>query len=328
MNCGDVVKILRHNLNLPSTSYATMFFRNAIIYKIGQLPSHADFEAALQSHAFVEPTSIEEGSSGLVQPRADSGLVYVCNRQWLLQFKTCKKLMPKAYINKVTKARAAELKEQQGFPPGKKQTKEIKEQVIQELLPVAMPIDSSFYAWIDPVNGWLVVDVASASKAEALLKVLFKAVSKFPLETLRTTMSPASAMTDWIVSDEAPSGFTVDQNAELKSTGHGKGRVRYVNQTLDVADTRRHIEAGKQCTKLALTWGDKVSFTLHENASLRSIAPLDVLKNDNAVDARNDEERFMGEFTLMTGEMHQLISALIDSLGGLLKNEEPLQQAA
>lgn len=32
---------------------------------------------------------------------------------------------------------------------------------------IRMPIDSSFYAWIDPVNGWLVVDVASASKAAA-----------------------------------------------------------------------------------------------------------------------------------------------------------------
>jgi DNA recombination-dependent growth factor C len=46
----------------------------------------------------------------------------------LLTLATEKKLLPSSVINQVAKARAAEQEEQQGFRPGRKQMKELKEQ--------------------------------------------------------------------------------------------------------------------------------------------------------------------------------------------------------
>jgi recombination associated protein RdgC len=308
-----------------------MWFKNLQIYRLPApwAITADELESHLAPQAFTACSSIEMQSQGWVSPRNNDKLVHVVNRQLLLQLSTEKKLLPSTVINQVTKARAAELEEQQGFPPGRKQTKELKEQVTDELLPRAFSIVRSTWVWIDPVNGWLLVDAGSPSKAEEALKLLFKAIPKFPLETLRTAMSPGAAMTDWLVSDEAPNGFTVDQDTELRSTAESKATVRYVRHTLEADDVRRHIEAGKQCTRLALTWADKVSFVLTENLSVKRIAPLDVLKEDADLGGKNEDERFDGDFMLMTGELSKLLAALVDALGGQLKeNDGTMARAA
>ncbi|MDR6397987.1 recombination-associated protein RdgC [Herbaspirillum seropedicae] len=305
-----------------------MWFKNLQIYR---LPSpwaiNADeLESHLAPQVFTACSSLDMQSQGWVPPRNNEKLVHVVNRQLLLKLDTEKKLLPSTVINQVTKARAAELEEQQGFPPGRKQTKELKEQVTDELLPRAFSVVRSTWVWIDPVNGWLLVDAGSPSKAEEVLKLLFKAIPKFPLETLRTVMSPATAMTDWLASDEAPNGFTVDQDTELRSTAESKATVRYLRHTLEADDLRKHVETGKQCTRLALTWADKVSFVLTENLSIKRIEPLDVLKEDTDQTGKNDDERLDGDFMLMTGELAKLLKAVVEALGGQLK-EAPATQA-
>ncbi len=64
-------------------------------------------------------------------------------------------LLPTTVVNQVTRARAAEIEEQQGYKPGRKQLKELKEQVTEELLPRAFSNRRDTRVWIDPDNGWL-----------------------------------------------------------------------------------------------------------------------------------------------------------------------------
>jgi len=300
-------------------------FRNAQIYRLPKNWSITAEQLAQQlaPQAFTPAGNMDMQSQGWIQPRESSnGLVHQVNRQLLLRLQTEKKILPSSVINQVTRERAKELEEQQGFPPGRKQTKELKEQVTDELLPRAFTRLSSMWVWIDPVNGWLVADSSTPAKAEEAFKLLFKAVPKFPLETVRTVMSPGAAMTDWLASDEAPEGFTVDQDTELRSTAESRATVRYVRHTLEADQLRQHIETGKQCTRLALTWADKISFTLAENLSVKKIALLDVLKENHDLTGKNDDERFDGDFMLFAGEMSGLLAALVAALGGEHTDEE------
>lgn len=89
-----------------------------------------------------------------------------------------------------------------------------------------------------------------------------KTIDPFPLEMLQVPHSPANVMTGWLAADEAPAGFTIDQDTELRATGDSRAAIRYVRQSIEAADVRRHIEEGKQCTRLALTWTDRISFVL------------------------------------------------------------------
>lgn len=308
-----------------------MWFKNLQIYR---LPAPwkitpDQLAAAIAPQAFTPCSSLELLSQGWVSPRNNGLFVHTVNRQMVILLGTEKKLLPASVINQITKARAAEIEEQQGFAPGRKQMRELKENVTDELLPRAFSIQSSTWVWIDPVNGWLVIDAGSTGKAEEVLKLLIKGIDKFPLETLRTAMSPATAMTAWLASDEAPPGFTVDQDTELRSTGEGKATVRYVRHALEADDVRRHIEAGKQCTRLAMTWNDKISFVLTEGLAVKRVTPLDVLKEDSESTTKNDDERFDSDMMLMTGELHLMLTALVEALGGqLVENDGSAKVAA
>lgn len=294
-----------------------MWFKNLQIYR---LPAPWAFtpeqlEEALRPHSFTPASSNEMMRQGWDSPRGNGSLVHVVNKQMLILLGTEKKLLPSTVVNQVAKARAAEMEEQQGFAPGKKAMKELKERVHDELLPRAFTIRGNVWTWIDPVNGWLVVDAASPAKADEVIKLLLKAVDRMPLESLRVQRSPVGVMTAWLQEDEAPAGFTVDMDTELRATGESKAAVRYVRHTLEPEEVRRHIAAGKQCTRLAMTWDSKISFVLTEALAIKSVKALDVLKENDAV-TRNDDERFDGDFMLMTGELSKLLQDVVDALGG------------
>ncbi|QYF95376.1 recombination-associated protein RdgC [Massilia sp. PAMC28688] len=294
-----------------------MWFKNLQIYR---LPAPWAFtpeqlEAALAPQSFVPATSNELLRQGWDSPRNNGQLVHVVNKQMLILLGTEKKLLPSSVINQVAKAKAAELEEAQGFAPGKKAMKELKERVADELLPRAFSIRSNIWTWIDPVNGWLVVDAASPAKADDVIKLLLKAVDRMPLESLRVQRSPVAVMTAWLETDEAPVGFTVDQDTELRATGESKAAVRYVKHALEADDIRRHIAAGKQCTRLAMTWNDKISFVLTESLAIKGIKPLDMIK-ENESSTRNDEERFDNDMMLMTGELAKMMADVVEALGG------------
>jgi recombination associated protein RdgC len=297
-----------------------MWFKNLQIYRLPAPWAYTpeQLEAALASLAFVPASSNELLRQGWDSPRGNGQLVHVVNKQMLILLGTEKKLLPTSVINQVAKAKAAELEEAQGFAPGKKAMKELKERVADELLPRAFSIRSNIWTWIDPVNGWLVVDAASPAKADDVIKLLLKAVDRMPLESLRVQRSPVAVMTAWLETDEAPVGFTVDQDTELRATGESKAAVRYVKHALEPDDIRRHIKAGKQCTRLAMTWNDKISFVLTESLAIKGIKPLDVIKESEA-GTRNDEERFDGEMMLMTGELSRMLADIVEALGGEAK---------
>jgi len=297
-----------------------MWFKNLQIYRLPAPWAYTpeQLEAALASHSFVPASSNELLRQGWDTPRPNGGLVHVVNQQMLILLGTEKKLLPNTVINQVAKARAAEMEEAQGFAPGKKAMKELKERVADELLPRAFSIRSNVWTWIDPVNGWLVVDAASPAKADEVIKLLLKAVDKLPLESLRVQRSPVGVMTEWLQADDAPAGFTVDMDTELRATGESKAAVRYVRHTLEADEVRRHIAAGKQCTRLAMTWDSKISFVLTESLAIKGIKPLDVIAEKES-STKNDDERFDGDFMLMSGELAKLMADVVEALGGEAK---------
>ncbi|MGR3906551.1 recombination-associated protein RdgC [Burkholderia sp. SR8] len=305
-----------------------MWFKNLQLHRLpAPWAVTADqMEKWLAPHAFQPGTSIEMQRVGWASPRDDGALVYSINRQMLLVFRSEKKLLPASVVNQVAKARALEIEEQQGFKVGRKQLRELKEQVTDELLPRAFSIRRDTRVWIDTANGWLVIDAAAQALADEVRSLLVKSIDALPLAGVHLARSPVASMTDWLLSGEAPGGFTVDQDAELRSSGEGGATVRYVGHALEASDMRRHIEAGKQCMRLAMTWDDRISFVLTPSLTIKRVTPLDVLKEAADPTAQNDDERFDSDVTLMTGELARMLTSLVDSLGG--EQHDSMRQAA
>jgi recombination associated protein RdgC len=303
-----------------------MWFKNLIVYR---MPANWSVDAdtlaeALRPMTFADAASLQEANVGWVPPSGgDDVLVHSMNRQMLLTLRQEKKLLPAKVIAQVLKQRVERIEEEEGFRPGRKRMKELKEAVRDELLPRAFSLSSDTRAWIDPVGGWLVIDAASANRADELVGVLARALAGFPGRLLKVERSVTGTMTEWLLSGEPPSGFGIDQDVELKARD-GRATVRYANQTLEQDEVGKHVKSGKQCTKLALTWRDKVSFVLTDKLELRRIRPLDVLAEraqESSADA-DAQQRFDADMMLMTGELSTLLAELADGLGGA-KTVEP-----
>ncbi|ATI00011.1 recombination-associated protein RdgC [Alcaligenes faecalis] len=295
-----------------------MWFKNLRIFRLDPRfdVSAQELSAMLNEERFTSCGSQEPLSLGWVPPREGGGLIHEVNGQYLICMRAERKLLPSAVVNQAAREKAREIEEQQGYKPGRKQMKEIKEQIIIDLMPRSHAVQRDTKVWIDTRNHWFVIDTAAVAKSDEVLGLFAKSVEPFPVLPLYTEWSPAGAMTAWLVDEEQLANFTVDQDTELRSTGDSGATVRYVKQSADIDEVRKHVEAGKQCTRLAMTWADRISFVLTDALDVKRVAPLDILTEKQDVPAVNDNEIFDADMTLMTSELAKMISDLVVTLGG------------
>lgn len=298
-----------------------MWFKNLQLYRL-PTPWNIDLaklDEQLGRATFSRCPSHQPMSRGWVAPRKDGALIYSSNNQWLIALAVEQRLLPSSVVNDETKERAEQITEQQGYAPGRKQMKEIKERIIEELMPRAFTRKRTTFIWIDPKNGWFCVDAGSPAKAEEVIEHLRHCLDEFPLKPLHTQLSPQSAMADWLAGGDAPAGFTVDRDCELKAMGDEKSAVRYVRHPLGDevgAEIKSHLAAGKLPTRLALTWDERISFVLTEKLEIKRLAFLDVLKEEAEKSAEHADEQFDADFALMTGEVSRFLPQLVAALGG------------
>jgi recombination associated protein RdgC len=295
-----------------------MWFRNLQIYRLpnpGELALET-IEKQLSGRPLQPCDNSLPLSSGWIPPREDGPLVVSVNRQWLIALGVEQKLLPPFVVKQHVRDRARLIVEKEGRRVGRRELRELYEATAQELLPRAFVHKRATHCWIDPVKGRLAIDAAAPAKADEVIELLHKSADKLSISPLKVMQSPSSAMTGWIAKGTAPSGFSIDQDMELRSAENAV--VRYAKHPLDGDEIPGHIAAGKVVTRLGMTWGDKISFVLDDKLQLKRLSFLDILKESTDGQAENEEERFELDFALMTGELAQLLDDLLAALGGEL----------
>ncbi|ABI59482.1 recombination-associated protein RdgC [Nitrosomonas eutropha] len=292
-----------------------MWFKNLQIYRLANaVITFDELEERLAKQTLQGCLGLEAQSKGWVSPGAEeAGLVYSYGQQMLISLGIEKKLLPVSVVNQLAKVRAQEMESHQGYPPGRKQMKDIKEAAYRELLARAFSVRQRSHVWIDPVDGWFVVEGASASRADTLIEAFIKSTG-IGLKRVRTNIAPTSTMTAWLSGDEPPAIFSVDSDSIFRSREDKKISVSYVQQLPDLQEITRHVRTGKEVIKLAITWRDRISFILDENLQLKRITLLDIDREST----ETAEEQFDSDFFLMTAELRQLLPELMDALGGMV----------
>lgn len=293
-----------------------MWFKNLRFFRLASDWTLDNLDKSVTAHAFRPGGSQDPLSLGWSPVREDADLVHRINGQILLCAKAEKKLLPPTVINQIAKVRAKEKEDEQGFKVGRKQLRELKEDLVTELLPRAFSIERQVLVWIDPDNRWVAVDAAAAATADEIMGLLAKTFAVFPAVPVYTDQSPSAAMTGWLADFNAPYPFSIDQDAELRASGESRSVVRYARHNLDSDEIRKHIADGKQCTRLALTWADKISFLLTDGLEVKRLTPTDVLTDQQETNAQDEAQTFDSNFLLMSSELNLLISELLEALGG------------
>ncbi|APW41108.1 recombination-associated protein RdgC [Rhodoferax saidenbachensis] len=276
-------------------------------------------EAALEDGRFVECGASQEKSVGWVAPRGEAhgALVEVVGGQWLLKLMVEVKAVPGSVVKRRVQEQVEQITATTGRKPGKKETRELRDDARNALLPMAFAKQGSVQVWIDPQAGLLLLDAGSQARADEVMTCLVKAVDGLAVQLINTQISPAAAMSGWLSSREAPAGFSVDRECELKAADESKAVVRYTRHALDTDEVSQHIAMGKVPTRLAMTWDDRVSFVLTEVLQLKKIAFLDVVF-EGAPSSPGDgkDDGFDADAAIATGELSKLIPDLLEALGG------------
>lgn len=293
-------------------------FKNATLYRLGSRLGQRN----LHGTEFEPCSPNKDKSMGWVPPRGPvhGTLIEAVAGQLILKLMIETKTVPADVIQRELDQRVAAIEADTGRKPGRKGTRELKQHVLEALLPQAFPKRTSVLVWIDEANRLLLIDSASQARCDEVLVVLIKTFDELRILPLHTQTAPAASMASWLTSKESPANFTVDRECELKAVDETKAVVKYGRHPLDIDEVVEHIKQGKVPTRLALTWKDRVSFVLTDTMALKKIDLLEAaLIGDKGMTLDNDA--FDADVAIATGELALLIPDLITTLGGELKLE-------
>jgi len=291
-----------------------------MVYRLGPDWSATveQMEAALGQTPYVPCGATEKQSLGWIPPRGQQHgpLVELVGGQRILCLMIESKAVPGAVVKRRLEERVAQIEAAEGRKPGRKESRELRDELMLELLPMAFSKTSSVMVWFDLHNGRLVLDTGSQGKADEVITALAKAFPGLPASALNTQMTSQAAMTQWLLggAEAWPAHFAAGREVELKSSDEMNSVVKFTRHHLDDEEMRRHIEQAKLPAKLAMDWDGRVSFVLTEGTQLKKVAFLDGVFEDNA--RAEDEGGFDADVAIATGELGSLITDLTEALGG------------
>lgn len=292
-----------------------MFFRNACLYRLDPNwdISLERLETQLERRRFMPCGSQDREARGWVAPVEGGALVLSSEAHWLVCLQSEEKVLPASEINRRLEDAAKAFEQAHGVAPGRKTRKDIREQVIRDMLPGAFSRVRRTHAWIDLRGGWMAIDTSSITQADDVLDALRQSLDAFPLRLLRTELAPSAMMADWLTGGCPPEGFTVDRDCELRAPTEERASVRYARHTLEGDEVAAHIREGKVPVMMALTHGDAISMQLTDKGVLKHLSWLDLQKDSQPGDVI---EAAQGDLALMGGLLARLLPALVAALGG------------
>jgi recombination associated protein RdgC len=294
-----------------------MFFRNLTLFRFPTSLDLSDLDTHLEQTRLKPVGALELSSRGFISPfgRDGEALSHRIGDALWLTVGSEDKLLPSSVVNDLLQKKLAELEQREGRKPGGRTRKRLKEDLVHELLPRAFVRPGRTDALLDLEHGLCVVDTSSRKSAENVVSEIRHALGSFPALPLNAEVAPRAVLTGWIAGEPLPDGLSLGDECELKDAADKGAVVKCQRQELTGEEIGKHLESGKQVTRLALTLDDHVSFVLGEDLVLRKFKLL-----DGAVDKLESTERddlraeLDARFALMAGEVKRLFSVLEPAL--------------
>lgn len=302
-----------------------MWFKNIQWFRFAS-PFDWEIEALekqLQESAFVPCGKHDMMRLGFCSPLGKNYDQLVHSQQGchLLCLRKQEKILPNAAIKEMVEERAELIENTESRRLSRKERTDLKETIIQESLPNAFIRTQQTYAYIDTNHQWLVVDAASAQRAEEWITTLRKALGSLPVERIQTQSSPANIMSNWLVQQDLPKDIELGQDIELKAEASEGGIISGKQHDLLSPEIAQHIESGKRVSKLAFNWQNTLSCQLIEDLSIKRVRFSDELIDQAEREANGDPiAQLDADFALMHSQLAGFFPQLIEWFDGELND--------
>ncbi|MFT4925709.1 MAG: recombination associated protein RdgC [Phenylobacterium sp.] len=297
-----------------------MWFSNIYFFKFTQ-PfelSQEDLEESLEALKFTPCGTLDLFKFGWTSAMGNKtdAFTHFGNGNILLRAKREEKILPASVIKDLLEEKIANIEKAESRPVKKKEKEQMKEDIIHSLLPQAFTKSSFINGYIDTNNQLLLINVSSKNKADDFMSLLRKAIGTLPVEPIRKDGTIELLLTHWLKDRALPSQLELEMEAELKSPEEDGGEIRVKQQDLTADEITRHMDTGKQVTKLAVQWQERISFMIQDDISLRRVKFGELIKEQND-DIPNEDKlaKMDADFTLMAAEFGELIPYLIKEVG-------------
>ncbi|QSX74175.1 recombination-associated protein RdgC [Lysobacter arenosi] len=294
-----------------------MFFRNLTLFRFPTTTKLDELNTGLGECLLKPVGPLELSSRGFISPfgRGDDELSHTRGDATWLAVGGEDKILPGSVVNDMLAKKLAEIEQKEGRKPGGRTRKRIKDELITDLLPRAFVKPSRTDALIDLGHGVVAVDTSSRKSGENVVSEIRRALGSFPALPLNAEIAPRTVLTGWVAGEEMPEGLSLGDECELRDPIDQGAVVKVQRMELQSEEITKHLESGKQVTRLALTLDDHVSFVLGEDLVVRKFKLL-----DGAVDELESTERedlraeLDARFVLMAGEFKRLFTVLEGAL--------------
>ncbi|MCF6218343.1 MAG: recombination-associated protein RdgC [Gammaproteobacteria bacterium] len=298
-----------------------MWFNNLQLFRLTQpfTLSGEALEEPLAAHAFQPCGALQPSSFGWVSPLGREGqmLTHTVNGYTMVCARKEEKIIPASVIKEIVNEKAAAIEAEQGRAVRRKERQEMHDEVVFELMPKAFSRSSHTYAYIAPKENLIVVNAASAKKAEELVSELRKALGSLPAVHPTLMQAPASIMTQWLASSNHPDDVVIQDECELREPTEEGGIIRCKRQDLMSEEIQVHLNAGKEVVKLAIEWNEQLTCIIGDDLSIKRLRFSDELleQSDNR-GADDAAMAFDNDFSIMTLELARFIPRLLELFGG------------
>lgn len=224
--------------------------------------------------------------------------------------------IPGAAIAEELNSRIAVIEREQERKVRGKERSDLKDQVIQLLMPRVLPKQKRISALILPKHNLILVNTSKSADAEDLLSALREVMGSLPVRPLTTADSPSAAMTEWLKDKESmPGDFFTLGDALL--VGDEKSRAQLKDMDLQGEEVQMHLSAGMRVSTLSLAFSDKFSFRLSDKLQVEQIKFEDVIMQEAKSNAGDEAaQMFDATLAIMIGTFTKFIGALTEAFGG------------
>ncbi len=293
-----------------------MWFNNLKIYQFSTdfTLSNSELEEKLAEAVFNPCSNLQQRTQGWVSPIPQVGttLTHSIQDKVLFCLQQEEKLLPASVVNELLNEEVLELEEKNGYKISRKQKMQMKEELIHTLLPRAFSKIKRFYAYIDRSNKIIIINSASSGKAEELTEFLRECVGSLAIVPLQAKQAAKVLMTQWITDQSNPNDFSLGHSCVLSDSNQEGGNIRCSKQELLSDEIKSLIQSGKEVTKLALTWSDKIDFVLNEDLSIKQIKFTDIIIEKHNTTHDDISAQFDEDFNLMSMEFALFIPRLME----------------
>ena len=298
-----------------------MWFKNIQVYRFTKpfALSAEHIHQQLAEQGFQACGSQDRSKLGWVPPLGDqaSEYVHVANGYILVCLKKQDKVLPAAAVNEALEEKISDIQAAEARRVGRKERQQLKDDIVISMLPRAFTRSTRHYAYFAPEEGLLVVNSASANRADELVSSLREALGSLPVIPAISRNIPQQIMTLWLQQGRAAQGFELGHECELRDPSDEGGIIRCQHQNLGGKHILNHIEEGMYVSKLGLCASNGIECVIDEKLAIKRLVYGDIIQEKvQQVDAEDAAQQFDVDFSIMTLELSAFIKQLFMAFGG------------